>query len=226
MSDYESIVTQPVFFLFVAFSFLLAYGYFWGRKRNHAIFASAFEDLLKVFRPSDQTFTNIGGAIGYHANLHIRKKGAFLSRVDATITMLPRHSWLYLPVSKLTRKYDRLFLELHLKAPPAEECHLIEAGYSGFAGTRITNSQQLQQEEVDWGGYRFRLYYQSPETRSNIMDFLSRSPEPGLIRHIAVVPGRKKCFIFMIPKRGQVADSLFPVYNWLPSLIKTMQRSV
>lgn len=75
MFAYESIITQPVFFLFVAFSFLLTFGYFWGRRHNKGISLSAFNDLIEVFHPDDQTFTNIGG--GYRVprqSLH-QKKG-------------------------------------------------------------------------------------------------------------------------------------------------------
>jgi len=220
MFKYEHILTQPVFFLFVAFSFLLAFGYFWGRRHNKEIFLSAFNDLMEVFHPDDQTFTNIGGAIGYHANLFIRKKGAFLSRVDATITMLPRHSWLYLPVSKLIRKYDRLFIELYVKNKPEEECHLIEKQYSRFAGAKITGAGRLSRETVTWGAYTFHLYYETMETHTRFMDFINRNPDPGTIRHIAIVPDQKKCFIFMIPRKGQVAKYLSPVYRWLPSVVK------
>ena len=222
MSHYEHIIYQPVFFLFIAFSFLLAFGYFWGRRKNQEIASSAFDDLLKVFRPTDQQFTNIGGAIGYHANLAVKRKGGLLSRVDATITMLPRHSWLYLPLSKCIRKYDRLFLELYLKNTPKEECHLIETGYSRFSGARITNREQLQQEEVRWGNFQFLLFSQSPGTRSAFLDFMADHPEPGCLRHIAIVPQRNKCFLFMIPRKGDVAKNLLPVYNWLPRLLKKM----
>jgi len=220
MFKYEHILTQPLFFLFVAFSFLLTFGYFWGRRHNREIFLSAFNDLMAVFHPDDQTFTNIGGAIGYHANLFIRKKGAFLSRVDATITMLPRHSWLYLPISMLIRKYDRLFVELYVKNKPREECHLIEAHYSRFAGAKIAGAGRLNKETVTWGAYTFYLYYETIETHTRLMDFIDRNPEPGIIRHIAIVPDQKKCFIFMIPRKGQVAQYLSPVYRWLPSVVK------
>ena len=220
MFKYEHIITQPVFFLFVAFSFLLTFGYFWGRRHNKEISLSAFNDLIEVFRPDDQTFTNIGGAIGYHANLFIRKKGAFLSRVDATITMLPRHSWLYFPISKLIRKYDRLFITLYLKNKPMEECHLIEAKYSRFAGAMITGTERLNREAITWGAYNFHMYYETHETRSRFMDFINRNPQPGVIRHVAVIPDQKKCFIFMIPRKGQVAKYLTPVYRWLPSVVK------
>ncbi|MBW2599301.1 MAG: hypothetical protein JRC60_04270 [Deltaproteobacteria bacterium] len=220
MFKYEHIITQPVFFLFVAFSFLLTFGYFRGRRQNREISLSAFNDLMEVFRPDDQTFTNIGGAIGYHANLFIRKKGAFLSRVDATITMLPRHSWLYFPISKLIRRYDRLFITLYLKNKPEEECHLIEIKYSRFAGATITGTERLNRETVTWGAHTFYLYYESTNTHSRLMNFIDRNSDPGIIRHIAIVPGQKKCFIFMIPRKGQVAKYLAPVYRWLPSVVK------
>jgi len=219
MFKYEHILTQPVFFLFVAFSFLLTFGYFRGRKQNKDLFLSAFNDLMEVFHPDDQTFTNIGGAIGYHANLFFRKKKAFLSRVDATITMLPRHSWLYLPMSKLIRKYDRLFIELYINNKPREECHLIEDQYSRFAGAKISRPERLNRETVTWGTYTFYLYYETPESQKRLMDFIDQNPEPGIIRHIAIVPDQKKCFIFMIPRREQVARYLSPVYRWLPSVV-------
>lgn len=224
MFQYENIMTQPIFFLFVAFSFILTLGYFWGRRQNRKIFLSALQDLVDVIRPDDQTFTNIGGTIGYHANLHLKKKDAPFSRVDATITMLPRHSWLYLPFSKLIRKYDRLFITLHLKRNPLEELHLIEKRYKGFRGMEISNADQLQMESIQWGTYDFYLFYQSGAGRDVLMRLTRECPDPGIIRHIAVVPEQKRGFIFMIPLIGQVARSLSPVYRLIPTLIKQEQK--
>lgn len=218
MFKYEHILTQPVFFLFVAFSFMLTAGYFWGRRRNRKIFLSALQDLVDVVRPDDQTFTNIGGAIGYHANLYVKKKGAPFSRVDATITMLPRHSWLYLPLSKLIRKYDRLFITLYLKRKPMEELHLIEKGYNGFRGTKISNTDRLQKESIRWGGYDFFLFHQSAAGRDALLRFAQEYPDPGIIRHIAIVPEEKKGFVFMIPKPSLVKQFFAPIYRWMPTL--------
>jgi len=220
MPDYEQIITQPVFFLFVAFSLVLTWGYFRGKRRNRELYVSVFEDLVRIFKPDDQKFTNIGGAIGYHANLYIKKKKALLSRIDATITMLPRHSLLYLPISKLIRKHDRLFLELYLKNQPPEEGHFLEKEYARFSKTRIANLDTLDSEAVNWGGYDFDLLYESEQMRKKLLDFIARNPEPGGLRHIALVPELKKCFVFMIPKKGEVAPTLQPVYSWLPSLVK------
>ncbi|MBE9545968.1 MAG: hypothetical protein IMF10_00560 [Proteobacteria bacterium] len=220
MFEYEHIITQPVFFLFIAFSFLLSFGYFWGRRQNKTLFLSAFNDLVDVVKPDDKTFTNIGGIIGYHANLFIKKKSP-VTRVDATITLLPRHSWLYLPISKLIRKYDRLFITLYLKQPPPEEGHLIEARYAGFGGPKITNVDRLNKEKVKWGKYDFYLYYEGMEMRDHFMKLMDHNPEPGVIRHIAIVPDQKKGFIFMIPRKSQVARYFGPIYEWIPSITKT-----
>ncbi|MCX5834178.1 MAG: hypothetical protein NTV99_06670, partial [Deltaproteobacteria bacterium] len=125
MFEHEYLLTQPLFYLFIAFSLFLSLGYFWGRRRNKNIFLSAFNDLVEIVKPDEQKFTNIGGTIGYHANLIVKRKGP-VSQVDATITMLPRQSLLYIPISKLIMKHDRLFITIYLNKTPSGEGHLIE----------------------------------------------------------------------------------------------------
>jgi hypothetical protein len=56
--------------------------------------------------------------------------------------------------------------------------------------------------------------------RDKIMKFIETNPEPGIVKHIALVPEQKKGFIFMIPKRKQVARYLAPIYRSIPSLIE------
>jgi len=220
MENTANIVHQPIFFLFVGFSFLLTLGYFWGRRLNRKIYQAALNGLVDVVKPDDQTFTNIGGAVGFHANLFVKKKGAPFSRVDATITLLPRHSWLYLPISKLIRKYDRLFITLYLKKPPSEEAHMIENKYSKFMGSKIENVHLMHHETVKWENLDFHLFYSSREMLEKMQAFIKKNPAPGIIRHIALVPGQKKGFIFMIPKPDQVARYFALIYQWLPSAAK------
>lgn len=213
----ENIVTQPVFFLFIALSFALTLGYYWGRRQNRRIAHEAFDDLMGIVRPDDQTFTNIGGTIGYHANMHIRRKGP-VSRVDATITLLPRQSWLYLPFSKLIRKYDRLFITLYLKQAPGEEAHLIEVKHAGYGRRRIEHTERFRRTDITWGEHEFYLFYEGEKTRDRFMAYIHEHPDPGIVRHIALVPDQKKAFIFVIPQRGQVKEGVAPVYNWITAM--------
>ncbi len=219
MFEYAHLAGEPLFYLFVALSFLLGTGYFWGKRTNNRIFRSAFSDLVSVVKPVDQTFTNIGGLIGYHATLRPPKQDP-VERVDATITFLPRHAWLWMPISKLIRKYDRLFITLHLRRAPIAEGHLIEKGYARFRGPKITNADRLQSEAVRWGNLDFLLYFGNETIRQRLRNFMNKQPDPGMVRHIALVPEQKRSFIFMIPKTGTVAAALAPIYRWLPTILK------
>ena len=217
---HEEIITQPLFYLFVVCSALLGIAFFRGKRVNERMFRDAFQDLVAVIRPQDQTFTNIGGTIGYHARLVTRKTDP-VTLVEATITFLPRQALLWMPISLLIRKYDRLFITFHLRHQPLAEGHLIETAYARFRGPKITNADRLQQEAVRWGNNDFLLYYSNETIRQRLRQFLNRNQTPGAIRHIALVPEQKKAFVFMIPTRGQVAAGLAPVYQWLPGVLKT-----
>lgn len=223
MFEYEHIARQPIFYLFIAFSAMLSFGYFWGKRINERLFRSAFEDIVSVVKPVDQTFTNIGGIVGYHADFALSKKGVVES-VKATITFLPRHSWLWLPFSKLIRKYDRLFITLELRKSPIAEGHLIETKYAGFRGPKITNAAKLKREQISWGKYSFILYHGGNRIKDRLKAFVTTNPDPGDIRHIAIVPDQNKCFIFIIPRRNQVAQNFSPVYQWIPTLIKQDEK--
>jgi hypothetical protein len=94
---------------------------------------------------------------------------------------------------------------------------LIEKDYSRFRGPKIDNADRLQQETLTWGKYSFLLYYGNEKIRDQLRTLAADSPDPGNIRHVAVVPEQKRCFIFMIPREGQVAKDLTPVYRWLLS---------
>ena len=219
MFKYEHIITQPVFFLFVAFSCTLTVVYFWGRRENKRVFLAAFNDLINVLKPDDQTFTNIGGVVGYHANLIFNKKSPF-SKVEATITLLPRHSLLYMPISKLIMKFDRLFITFHLRANLPGEGHLIEKRYAGFRGPKITNAHRLEKMEIQWGKHDFLLYFQTYNIRDQLTTFVNSHKDPGTVRHVALVAEQRKCFVFMIPKRGKVKADISPVCRLIGSLSK------
>jgi len=217
MFQHSDILTQPLFYLFIAFTCALSMGYFWGRRTNKRVFLSAFNDLVDVVHPDDQTFTNIGGLVGFHANLIIKRKGP-VSRVDATITLLPRHSLLYLPVSKLIMRHDRLFVTIHLKPPLFGEAHLIEVKYAGFRSPKIQNAERMTREPVRWGNHDFLLYYEQTVMRDRLTELMRDHPDPGIVRHIALVPDQRKCFVFMIPYRNAVKNDFQAVYQWIQTV--------
>ncbi len=218
MFEHEYLLKQPLFFLFIAFSLFLSLGYYWGRRRNKQIFLSAFHDLVDIVKPDEQKFTNIGGTIGYHANLFVKKKGA-VSQVDATITMLPRQSLLYMPISKLIMRHDRLFITIHLNRAPAGEGHLIEKKYAAFRGPKIKEADKLYREEIKWGNLDFILYYENIKIHGHLAGLMKDLPGPGNLRHVALIPREKKGFVFAIPRMKEVGRDFGPVYRWFSKIL-------
>jgi hypothetical protein len=216
----NAFVTLPVLFLIFAFAGILTIGFSRGKKENKRIFLSAFNDLVDVIKPDDQTFTNIGGLVGYHANLSFKGKSP-VSEIDATITLLPRHAWLYMPISKLITKYDKLFITLYMRHDPPGEGHLIESKYSCLRGSEITNAHRLYREEIKWGEYNFYMYYEMAKMHEFLLEFINNNLGPGIIRHIAIIPKQRKGFIFMIPQKGQVAKYLAPTYQLIISIFES-----
>lgn len=218
MPNLQQFATQPLFYLFIAATFLLAFGYFYGRRRNRSIVSHAFAELVDVIRPVDQTYTNIGGAVGYHAVFRA-PSDSVVAQAEITLTLLPRHSWLYLPISLLLRRWDRLYLMLGLRRTPPAEGHLIEAGYHRFRGPSITNERRMTREEVRWGSRDFVLLHMTQNTRKHFMRLMQQLPVPDGIKHVAFVPHQKRCFVFIVPAPEAVKASLDPLYHWLQTVV-------
>lgn len=216
-----AIVNQPAFYLLIAASLLLSFGYLWGYRRNKTIIRSTFESLIEIFKPKDQQFTNIGGLSGYHANL-IPHRNRFVRRVDVTMTLLPRQSWLYLPFSRLVRKFDRLYMVFHL-SPRAtgtlREGHIIEKQYSHFHGAKIEREGELASEPFPWGGKTFYLFWEDEDIRSALERCVRLLGEPGPLRHVALVPEQERMFLFMIPKPREVKRIVQTVNGWLTQFL-------
>ncbi len=218
----EIVTQQPIFYLFIAFTILLTLGYSWGRRANKRIHLSAFHALIDTVKPKDQNFTTIGGQTGYHANL-VPKKNLLVRRVDATITLLPRQSLLYLPISLLTFRFDRFFLVMFFGKKAmglVSEGHLIEKNYSKFRGPKITNEDKLQLEEMRWGDKEFLLYYEDEDIKQDLLNLKNQLTAPGYLRHVAVVPEKDQAYLFMIPKRGYVGEVFPVIYTWLNKLLE------
>jgi len=217
--QHREVINQPIFYLFIAFTLIITLGYSWGARRNKRIYLSAFHALVNLIKPKDQQFTNIGGSTGYHANL-IPKKNDIFRRVDATITLLPRQSWLYLPFSLIIQRFDRLFLTFFLLHPKKtklvlREGHLIERRYSNFRSPKIKNAGSLSHESFNWDGRDYILYYEDETVKNRLISLAKIMRTPGTVKHIAVVPEEERIFVFLVPKLGKVEENLKPVLNWI-----------
>jgi hypothetical protein len=223
MFQNTEITTQPIFYLFIAATILLSLGYAWGKRRNKRIYLSAFNGLTAFLKPKDQTYTTIGGLTGYHANI-IPKRNKVIRRVDATITLLARQSWLYFPFSKLIRKFDRLYITMlyakNIKSSLGE-AHLIEEKFEKFSVKKIDDPEKYSKESIRWGGMTFSLYTTDSKLNTNFKEYVKNNSDPMGIRHLAIVPNDDKAFVFMVPRIGSVEKNFPPIFNWIEQILQT-----
>ncbi len=214
METFGSTTMVSVLLVIIAISVFIAFSFHSGIRKNKETCTVVFNELVKVFKPDDRTFTNIGGAVGHHGTFTFKERGS-VSRIDVTLTLLPRHAPLYMPISKLLMRYDRLFISAYMRYPPPGEGHIIEKGYNGFRGPEITNISRLRGMEFKWGGLDFFLYYEQDRMMDQFKTLMASLQDPGPIRHIAIVPDQRRGFIFMGLQKEPIGAYLAPVYDWL-----------
>jgi hypothetical protein len=214
MGTFGDTATVSVLIVIVAVSAFIAFSFHSGKRKNKEVCIATFNELVKVFKPDDQTFTNIGGAVGHHGTFSFKERGS-VSRIDVTLTLLPRQAPLYMPISKFLMRNDRLFISVYMRYPPPGEGHIIEKSYTGFRGSEITNISRLRQMEFKWDDLAFFFYYEQDRMIDHFKKLVESLPDPGPIRHIAIVPDQRKGFIFMGLQEEPIETYLAPIYDWL-----------
>jgi len=214
MGTFGDTATVSVLIAIVAVSAFIVYSFHSGKRKNKEICTATFNELIKVFKPDDQTFTNIGGAVGHHGTFSFKERGP-VSRIDVTLTLLPRQAPLYMPISKFLMRNDRLFISVYMRYPPPGEGHIIEKGYTGFRGPEITNISRLHEGQFQWGDLAFSLYYEQDRMIDHFRELIGSLPDPGPIRHIAIVPDQRKGYILMGLQQEPIEAHLAAVYDWL-----------
>jgi hypothetical protein len=227
MFAYEQIIYQPAFYFLIAITITLTIGYTWGRRLNRRIVVNALDPLLEVFKARDQQFTNIGGQTGFHANIVPgNMRGA--RRIDVTLTVLPRQSWLYMPISLLVRKFDRFHLTVFFNKRGKklhEEAHLIDTRFEKMAGNRIEHADRLSRREVDWGPRVFALYSSGEDSEARLRQLMERYGEPGPIRHVAILPDEERAYFFQIPRVGTVAPNVAIFRDWIDEYVDAVSHT-
>ena len=214
METFGGNATVSVLIVIIAVSAFIVFSFHSGKRKNKEICTATFNELMKVFKPDDQTFTNIGGTVGHHGTFTFKERGP-VSRIDVTLTLLPRQAPLYMPISKFLMKNDRLFISVYMRYPPPGEGHIIEKGYTGFRGPEITNISRLHQRQFQWGDLAFSLYYEQDRMIDRFRELIEFLPAPGPIKHIAIDPDQRKGYIFMGLQQEPIETYLAAVYDWL-----------
>jgi hypothetical protein len=69
--------------------------------------------------------------------------------------------------------------------------------------------------EFKWGDLDFFVYYEQDRMIEHFRKLIGYLPNPGSIRHIAIVPDQRKGYIFLGLQQEPIETYLSAVYDWL-----------
>ncbi len=179
------------FALFVAVSLALVAAFYWGVKKNISKAKNVASFLEDAFSPRDQTYTWLGGVIGFYAEYDVPG----FKKVTATLRLVPRHSVLWLPFSLLAGRRDTLEVLFYLNCPVKDEFHIIR---KGAYRPRILN-KDLYCEDQESGGVLWRLCFSSKRPCGKLKRVVE--PVEPMLLHAALT--REKRVLYLRLRAGE-----------------------
>jgi len=185
--------------------------YYLGTKKNKWIVASISKQLEEALKPKSTNYVNIGGVIGYNFSYALP---APYTNAKGTITMSPRHSILYLPVSRLLGVSDRFFVNVFTKKKLKGEAHIVDQRYLRKAN--IAGLESMERRDVEAGGKRFALLWRKADLSASLESALKSVDDPSSLRHFCAYPETGTFFIHLRPKAGRIADTVQALVKRFP----------
>lgn len=126
-----------------------------------------------------------------------------LKKVETTLTLLPRQSPLYYPVSFVVSGFDRLYMTFFLKHKLSSEGHILHRKYLKYRGPGIQNIGSLTKENLDDSINGFLILYKNDQMKETLRDVIKNLDKEGslcILKHLAIVPNKNTLFFLIVPK--------------------------
>lgn len=187
----------------VVLAVLSTVSYFFGSRKNRWVVSTMSKQLEAVLKPRSTNYVNIGGSIGYNFSYAL---SAPYTNAKGTITLSPRHSLLYLPVSRLLGIGDRFFVNVFTKKKLRGEAHIVDATYMRKAN--IEGVDSMQHRDIEAKGKKFVLLWRSVDLSRELEATLACLDDPSSLRHFCSYPETGTFFMHLRPKSGQIEETV------------------
>jgi len=194
-----------LFAILVLFAGVATLQFFYGRKLNILIMKNVVDELEQVIKPKDQLYTWLGGYVGFKAEYSIDDPE--IEKVEVTLTLLPRQSILYLPISKLTLKGDRLFFVIRCRHAVKGDVHAVKKNVYRFTKP-IDSEIEYLKEDVKVGNEEFTVYYKKKDDLKKLIIHLRDLPYQEL-KHISLTPSTRVIYAFVTPGK-EIISRIYP----------------
>ncbi|MBP1912906.1 hypothetical protein [Thermococcus stetteri] len=188
-----------------------------GRKLNLQLMEFYLRSIEEVVKPEDKDYVWLGGYIGFRANYKINRDN--IRKFEYTLTLLPRHSILYFPISLVTSRHDKLYIVVRPFAQIKREAHLIQKGYYRLK-PGIENEPLLQKEEVEIAGKKYEALFEKRRDMENLKALLENLPNPKDIKHIALTPKTNVFYVQMKPDPDTIKETVEKIVRFANEKLK------
>lgn len=159
---------------------LVSLQYWRGRKINLSIIRRLANELERILQPVEKEYIWIGGYVGVIAEYELKKKE--FSGVKATISLLPRHSFLYFPFSLLIGRRDRVYLLIKSGQKLTSRVHL----KPGKRARKPAQVEDLEHDTVQIGRTVLKRWYDDLDAAEELTGVIKGLADPSGVKHIAV----------------------------------------
>ncbi len=179
--------------------------YYRGRKLNLLLMEHYIRAVKEIVKPEDENYTWLGGYIGFRAEYKVNRDN--IRKFEYTLTLLPRHSILYFPISLLTSRHDKLYFVIRPFAEIRREAHLIQKGYYRLKPD-IENEPLLQKETIEIAGKEYEALFEKKRDIENLRELVENLSKPHNVKHLSLTPKTNVFYVLMKPEPDTIGEDV------------------
>lgn len=188
-----------------------------GRKLNLQLMQHYLRSIEEVVKPEDRDYVWLGGYVGFRASYKVNR--ANMRKFEYTLTLLPRQSILYFPISLLVSRHDKIYFVIKPFAQIKHEAHLIQKGYYRMM-PKIENKDFLQSEIIEIAGKEYEALYEKRRDVENLKALVESFSRPHNVKHVSLTPKTNVFYVFMKPEPDTVEEDVEKLVRFVNEKLK------
>ncbi|HIP75484.1 MAG TPA: hypothetical protein EYH24_02860 [Thermococcus paralvinellae] len=179
--------------------------FFKGRRLNLMLMQHYLRAIEEVIKPKDKEYVWLGGYIGFRAYYKVNEGN--IDKFEYTLTLLPRQSIFYMPISKMISRHDKLYIVVRPYSQIKREAHLIQKRYYRIR-PKIEDEELLQRDFIEVNGKQYEALFEKQRDVELLREFLQGFSKPENVKHVALTPKTNVFYILMKPEPETIQDDI------------------
>ncbi|AEH24204.1 hypothetical protein [Pyrococcus yayanosii] len=214
-------VSSDVILIVMVLAGVATLQFYKGRRINLLLMQHYLKSIEDIVRPEDKNYIWLGGYVGFKAEYKVRRDN--VEKFEYTLTLLPRQSLLYFPVSKLISRHDKLYIVVRPSFEITREIHLIQKGYYRIK-PKIENEPLLVRDVIDVGGVQFEVLFEKRADIERLVEFVKGFSNVRNVKHVSLVPSTNVIYVFLKPEPETIKKDVKNVLSFVKMFPREMRR--